>query len=112
MKQAILVRGDLKLPKGKLSVQCSHAAVQAVLNSSKSKVDEWIDEGMPKIVLKVKDLTELKKYFQISKSEKLKPVLIKDAGKTVVKPGTITCFAIGPEEDEKINKIIKNLKLI
>jgi len=35
MKQVILVRTDLKMPKGKISVQCSHASVESVLKSSK-----------------------------------------------------------------------------
>ena len=37
--------------------------------------------------------------------------LITDAGRTTVEPGTITCLAIGPDSDEKIDKITKELKL-
>ena len=78
MKQAILVRQDLKLPKGKLASQCAHASVEAVLRSDKDKVSKWRKEGMAKIVLKVKDLKELQYYT-----------------------GTITALAIGPDEDQK-----------
>ena len=112
MKQAILVRGDLKLPKGKLAAMVAHAAVECVLNTSNYKISKWIDEGMPKIILKVKDLTELKTYLLKAKAQNLVTALIKDAGKTVLKPGTITCLGIGPDEDKKIDKIIKDLKLI
>ena len=52
-KQVILVRQDLKLPKGKMAAQCAHASVEAVFNSDKSKVDAWRDQGQKKIVLKV-----------------------------------------------------------
>ncbi len=112
MKQAILVRGDLRLPKGKLSVQCAHASVEAVLKSNKRKISEWVDKGMPKIILKVKDLNELKNYNMKAKTLGLKTALIKDAGKTYFKKPTITCLGIGPDKKEKIDKIIKKLKLI
>lgn len=112
MKQVILVRDDLKLPKGKLAAQVAHASVEAVLKSSKSKVDEWHSEGMKKVVLKVKDLEELKKYQQLAKSEKLVASIITDAGHTVVEPGTITCLGIGPDDEEKVDKITGKLKML
>jgi len=112
MKQVILVRNDLKLPKGKLAAQVAHASVEAVLKSSKSKVDEWHSEGMKKVILKVKDLTELKKYQRLAKVEKLVASIITDAGKTVVAPGTITCLGIGPDSETKIDKVTSKLKMI
>lgn len=112
MKQAILVRADLKMSKGKMSVQTAHSSVEAVLRSSKSKVDEWRNEGMKKIVLKVNSEKELFEYKKLAEKEKLVTALIKDAGLTEFKEPTITCLAIGPDDEEKINKIIKNLKLI
>ena len=112
MKQAILVRKDLNMPKGKLAAQASHAAVEAVLKSKQSKVDEWHNQGMPKIVLKVEDLNELKEYLKKAKSESLTIALIKDAGTTFFKTSTITCLAIGPDKEEKIDKVISKLKLL
>ena len=93
-KQVILVRQDLKLPKGKLAAQCSHASVEAVLKSSSGTVKAWREEGMAKIVVKVKDQKELVKCFQKAKDEGLAAALITDAGKTVVAPGTKTAAAI------------------
>jgi len=112
MKQVILVRMDLKMDRGKMSVQCSHASVDAVLKSSKSKVEEWRNEGMKKVVLKVKDLKELIEYKKKADSLKLKTALIRDAGKTFFKKATITCLGIGPDEDEKIDKISGSLKMV
>jgi len=112
VKQVILVREDLKLPKGKMAAQVAHAAVEATLNSSKSKVDEWRSEGMMKIVLKVNDLKELQKYQQLAKAEKLTTAIITDAGHTVVAPGTITCMAIGPDDETKIDKVTSSLKMM
>lgn len=112
MKQAILVRQDLKLPKGKLAAQVAHASVEATLDSSSFNVKTWRLQGMKKIVLKVKDLKELKTYERSAKKAKITTALITDAGKTTIKPDTVTCLAIGPNSDEKIDKIIKGLKLI
>ena len=112
MKQAILVRNDLKLPKGKLAVQVAHASIESVLKSKKEITSEWHNEGMPKIVLKVKDLEELKQYQKLANNNKIITALITDAGRTFFKEPTITCMAIGPDENSKIDKIIKNLKLL
>ena len=112
MKQAILVRQDLKMPKGKLSTQVAHAAVDAVLRSQKSKIEDWQFSGSKKVVLKVQSLEELKKYLAKAKSLKLKVALIKDAGKTVFKKPTITCLAIGPDREEKVDQVISKLKLL
>lgn len=111
-KQVILVRMDLKMSKGKVASQVSHASVEAVLRSSSSKVKVWREEGMAKIVLKVKDKGELMKYKQIAKDYGLITAVIQDAGRTEVEPGTITCLAIGPDDEEKIDKVTGNLKIL
>ena len=111
-KQVILVRQDLKLPKGKLAAQAAHASVEAVLRSEDNLVKKWRLEGMAKIVVKVKDEAELIKYFQQAKDEGLVASLITDAGKTVIAPGTKTCVGIGPDEAEEIDKISGNLPLL
>ena len=112
MKQAILIRQDLKLPKGKVEGQGGKAPVGAVLRRDKDKVSKWRKEGMAKIVLKVKDLKELNYFNQLAKDNGLVTALITDAGRTTVEPGTVTALAIGPDEDEKIDKITKDLKLL
>ncbi|MDD5331491.1 MAG: peptidyl-tRNA hydrolase Pth2 [Candidatus Nanoarchaeia archaeon] len=112
MKQAIIVRNDLKLSKGKMSAQCSHASVEAVLKSDRKKVNDWQKEGMKKVVLKADNLKDLLKYNQLAKDVGLVTALIKDAGRTEVEPGTITCVGIGPDEDEKIDSVTRNLKLV
>ena len=111
-KQVILVREDLKLPKGKLSAQVAHAAVDAATKSDRKIVDLWKKEGGKKIVLKVRDEKELFKYKKIAEDDGLKTALITDAGHTVLEPGTITCLGIGPDLEEKIDKVSGKLKMV
>ncbi|MFH1209346.1 MAG: peptidyl-tRNA hydrolase Pth2 [archaeon] len=112
MKQVIIVRQDLRMEKGKLSAQCSHASVECALKSDKDKLEEWVNEGSKKIILKVKDLKELIYYRDLAKKNKLNYSLIKDAGKTFFKTPTITCLGIGPDRDELIDKVSGTLKML
>ncbi len=111
-KQVILVREDLKLPKGKMAAQSSHASVDAVLKSDKKIVDLWKKEGGKKIVLKVKDDKELFRYRQMAEDAGLKTALITDAGHTVLEPGTITCLGIGPDDEDRVDQITGKLKMV
>ena len=111
-KQVILVINELKLPKGKMAAQCSHAAVEAVLRSTKSKVKKWRDTGSKKIVLKVKDKKELFIFKKLAEEYGFATAVITDAGKTTIAPGTTTCMAIGPDDEEKIDELTAKLKLM
>jgi len=112
MKQAILIRTDLKMDKGKLCSQSCHASIAAFLKADKNIREEWINEGMKKIVLKVFSEKEIKEYLKLAKKEKLHCALINDAGLTQIEPGTITALGIGPDKDEKIDKITGKLRLL
>ena len=111
-KQVILVREDLKLPKGKLAIQVAHASLDAAMKSDKEIVDKWKAQGGKKVALKVADDKELFKYMSMLENEGIKVALIKDAGHTVVEPGTITCLGVGPNFEEKIDKITGKLKMV
>ncbi len=114
-KMAIVVRDDLKLSKGKLSVQVAHAAVSCAIKSEKNKskyFSEWFSEGQKKVVLKTEDLDSLIKIFNEAKSVGLITELIKDAGLTEVPPGTITVLGIGPAPEDEIDKLVGKLKLL
>jgi PTH2 family peptidyl-tRNA hydrolase len=111
-KQVILVRDDLKLTKGKMSAQASHASVEAVLKSDKDDVAAWRGQGMKKVVLKVNDQKELLAYKQKAEDAGLVVALITDAGHTQLAPGTVTCLGIGPDKEEKIDKVTGALQLI
>ncbi len=111
-KQIIIVRNDLKLPKGKLAAQAAHASVEATLRSDKRDVDVWRREGMAKIVLKVDTEKEMLACLQRAKDAGFASALITDAGHTVVEPGTRTCIAVGPAKARALDEIFGNLKLL
>lgn len=111
-KQIILMRADLKLPKGKMAAQAAHASVEATLKSTEKMIATWRKEGMQKIVLKVADEKELYKYIQMAKEARMVTSIITDAGHTVVEPGTVTCGAIGPDEEKRIDKITGKLPMM
>jgi PTH2 family peptidyl-tRNA hydrolase len=111
-KQVIIVRKDLKWGKGKLGSHCAHASVGAVRKAKEEIVEKWEKEGAKKIVLKVKDLKELKEIYKKVKDAKLPHFLVRDAGLTQLKKGTVTCLGIGPAEDKKIDRITGKLKLL
>jgi len=112
LKQVILVRMDLKMPKGKMAVQVAHASSAALLKSHKDDIEMWQREGMKKIVLKVKDEKELLELKNKAENLGLVTALIQDAGRTVLNPGTTTCLGIGPDKEEKIDKITGKLKMV
>jgi PTH2 family peptidyl-tRNA hydrolase len=111
-KQVILVRKDLKMSKGKMAAQVSHASVSALLKSHKDDINAWKDQGMKKAVLAVKDEKELLSYKEKADDAGLVTALIIDAGRTELVPGTMTCLGIGPHPEEKIDPITGNLKMI
>jgi peptidyl-tRNA hydrolase, PTH2 family len=114
IKQAIIIRSDLGMGKGKLAGQTAHASVSAY-NIARAKdrdaAREWEEEGQKKIVLKVQSEGELLELYEKMKRE-IPCALIRDAGKTQLEPGTLTCFGAGPADEAVINKYTKELKLL
>lgn len=111
-KQVIVVRNDIKLGKGKFAVECCHAAIGSLNNADKETVEKWERKEAKKVVLKVKDLKELMRIYRKVKDEKLPCFLVKDAGLTQLKAGTITALGIGPVGERKVDKITGKLKLL
>jgi len=112
MKQVILVRKDLKLPKGKLAVQVAHASLEAAFQCNKKRVSVWRRTGAKKIVLKVDDKKQLLQYKKQADQLGFSAALITDAGHTTVEPGTTTCLGIGPEKETDIDRLTGSLKMV
>ena len=106
------MRKDLKWGKGKLATHVAHAAVEAYRLCDADVAESWEKEGAKKIVLKVKDLQELRDVQKRLKSAGILHAVIKDAGLTQLKAGTITALATVPVEEKKVDKITGKLKLL
>lgn len=111
-KQVIVVRKDIEWGKGKLAAHVAHASVDSLFKADSKDVEVWRKEGAMKVVLKIPTLKELTQVSKKVKEAKLPFALIRDAGRTQLKAGTVTCLGIGPAEQKKIDKITGKLKLL
>ena len=112
-KQIIVMRSDLKMSTGKACAQAAHASLEAYLRASKKDTRGttiWLAEGMAKIVLKVGSEEELSEFYNRAKG-KFPCAIIRDAGRTQLKPGTATCFAAGPANEDLLDSHFGDLKL-
>ncbi|HKG94010.1 MAG TPA: aminoacyl-tRNA hydrolase [Gemmatimonadaceae bacterium] len=112
MKQVIVVDELLMLPRGKLAAQAAHAALAAFLEAPPEARRAWLEEGMPKVVLRCEGATALRTLETRAAEAGLPAALIRDAGRTVVAAGTATCLGIGPAEDAAVDAITGELRLV
>ena len=111
MKQVLVVNRQLRLPPGKLAAQVAHAAIAAFLSAPTESQRQWLTEGMAKIVLQIDDEAALLRLYAQVQAAAVPHGLIRDAGKTVLAPGTITCLGIGPATSERIDPLTGHLPL-
>lgn len=112
MKQVLIVNSTLTLPPGKMAAQVAHASIGAFLKADDTCQSTWLSLGMPKIVLDGESEQQLTELIQQSLDAGLPAYLVKDAGKTVVPAGTVTCVGIGPTADDKIDNLTGALRLL
>jgi len=67
---------------------------------------------MPKIVLRCESSTELAELEAQAKAAGLPCALIRDAGRTVIAEGTVTCLGIGPSSEAAFLPLTGELKLV
>ena len=111
-KQAIVVRSDLKMGKGKIASQSAHACILALDKADERDANEWRESGMKKICLKVASERELIDVFNEAKRAHLPCALVHDAGHTQIEAGTATAVGIGPAKEERVDAVTGKLKLL
>lgn len=115
VKMVIAMRKDIDLGKGKMAAQAAHAAVSCALKSE--KVDkkifkEWIRTGQKKIVVKIDNLETVYRLKDSAERAGIPTSLITDAGLTQIAPGTVTCLGLGPADEDVIDPLTSEFKLM
>lgn len=113
-KMILVVRNDLKMGKGKVAAQCSHAAVSAykqVQRRNPELLKQWEYCGQPKVVVKAPDEETLIDLLDRAKEMGLPVSLIQDAGRTQIAPGSRTVLGIGPGPSDLVDIVTGELKL-
>lgn len=129
-KQVILARKDLNMSPGKLAAQVAHASLGAITDKLEwstvvpkikrgeitvlvdGVLDKWLTGRFTKIVLGVNSQEELLGLYETAVKDGLICKLILDAGLTEFNNiPTYTCVAIGPADQEDLNKLTGHLKL-
>ncbi|AEN04756.1 peptidyl-tRNA hydrolase Pth2 [Halolamina sp.] len=111
MKQAIVARTDLGMGTGKLAAQVAHASLSAYEDADDRTRKAWKGSGQKKVVLKGSGEDELFELADKARREGLPNAIIRDAGHTQLDPGTATTVAIGPGEDEVVDRVTGHLSL-
>ena len=112
-KLAIIVRNDLGMSKGKIIAQTGHAMVDAIVKASRTNIIErWRKCGETIIALKVNNEKTLMNILNIARKKKVAYGYIVDEGRTEVPPCTTTLGYVGPDIDDKIDKLVGQLKLL
>lgn len=119
MKQVIVMRKDLNMRKGKMIAQGAHASVLSMMpyvgcNLTPHDIKHWIvNDGMVKICVGVGSLDELQAVMDQAVKANLRCCMVTDAGHTEFHgESTITCCAIGPDDDAAVDAITGQLKLL
>lgn len=136
-KQMLIVRRDLKMRKGKIAAQASHAAVEAVLKAilnegragqlrttsegwvyldapegEESPLTDWFRYGMAKICVYVDSEEELLELNRRAGEAGVTTALIRDAGMTEFHgQPTYTALAFEPLAAERADELTGGLPL-
>jgi len=112
VKQVIVVNGALELPVGKLAVQVAHAAIAGLLAVDGPGRLAWLQAGMPKVVLRGDDAEMLERLEGEARAAGIPTDLVRDAGRTVVPAGTVTCVVLGPAPSADVDRLTRSLPLL
>jgi PTH2 family peptidyl-tRNA hydrolase len=111
MKQAIVARTDLGMGQGKLAAQVAHAALSASEDADGRTRRAWQGEGQKKVVLKASGEAELFELADAAERAGVPSAVVRDAGHTQLEPGTVTTLAVGPGEDDEVDRVTGDLPL-
>jgi PTH2 family peptidyl-tRNA hydrolase len=139
IKQVIVMRTDTDPPmrKGKMIAQGAHASIAFLLRrleeasmrlpepymkygdfyywsflDIKPEITDWMRGGQAKICVRADSLEQLLDIQKQAEKAGVECHVITDSGKTEFSEPTITCLALGPDFEDKIDSITGSLKLL
>ena len=111
MKQAIVARTDVGMGQGKLAAQVAHASLSAYEDADERTRRAWKGESQKKVVLKGESEQQLFELAEAARAAGLANAIVRDAGHTQLEPGTVTALAVGPGEDDAVDRVTGDLSL-
>ncbi|KAH7282985.1 hypothetical protein KP509_35G055000 [Ceratopteris richardii] len=113
-KMVLVVRNDLKMGKGKIAAQCSHATLglyKKVFFRAPIALERWEECGQVKVVTKVESEEELLLLQAKANSLKIASHITVDAGRTQIAPNSRTVMSLlGPSD--LVDEVTGELKLL
>lgn len=113
-KMVLVVRNDLKMGKGKIAAQCSHATLgiyKKLHNRAPKALNRWEMCGQVKVVVKSESEEDMLDLQARAKSMQLPTHITIDAGRTQIAPNSRTVMAIlGPAD--MVDDVTGGLKLL
>ncbi|KAL7145963.1 hypothetical protein ABFS83_06G009600 [Erythranthe nasuta] len=113
-KMVLVVRNDLKMGKGKIAAQCSHATLglyKKILNRAPKSLNRWEMCGQVKVVVKIESEDDMLVLQERAKSLNLPTHVTIDAGRTQIAPNSRTVMAVlGPAD--LVDDVTGGLKLL
>ena len=121
----VIRRGDINMRLGKCVAQGAHAALNAYINWDTNLTlnleeerrlsiiwRDWLANGAKKICVGVNSEAELLDVYNKALAAGLQATLVEDWGLSDLNGKNYTCVAIGPNDEEEVNKITGGLKLL
>lgn len=105
-----LINSDLKMGKGKICAQVGHAALSLWLKNEKNPfLTLWEHQGRRTLAFSG-TLQQIRDAEKEGARAGFITTHIRDAGRTQIAPGSMTCVAIGPLPFRTASSLFKNLK--
>jgi len=111
VKQAIAARTDVGMGTGKLAAQVAHASLMAYESADERTRRAWKGEGQKKVVLKISGESAVFELADQADRRGVPHAVVRDAGHTQLDPGTVTAIAVGPGEDDLVDRVTGDLSL-
>lgn len=112
-KQALLIRRDLGMTRGKEIAQGAHASMITLLDHRDDpRMVAWLAGHFTKVALSVPDEGEMMRIYEAAGESGMIRSLVTDSGFTMFHGvPTRTVVAIGPDLNERVDALCGHLKL-